>query len=118
MAWKTVPGYTNYECNHLGELRNKETGYVTKGGDAGRYLKTTVTSDKGKTKLEYMHILVCSAFHGPCPEGMVVLHKDNDRFNCKPTNLKYGTQSDNIKQVYKDNLRPSKTNNFKGFGGF
>lgn len=118
MAWKTVPGYSNYECNHLGEIRNKETNYVTKGGNAGRYLKTTVTCDKGKTKLEYMHVLVCSAFHGKRPEGKVVLHKDNDRFNCKPSNLHWGTQSSNIAQVYKDGIRPSKTSDFKGFNAF
>lgn len=118
MAWKSVPGYSKYEINEKGEIRTKETGYVTKGGDAGRYLKTNVTDDNDKTTLEYMHYLVCITYHGKRKEGMVVSHADNDRTNNAPANLSWTSQSDNVQKAYDDGLKPSKESLFEGFNNF
>lgn len=43
-----------------------------------------------------VHRLVCGAFHGNCPEGMECLHIDDDKFNNTPSNLKWGTRSQNL----------------------
>jgi hypothetical protein len=40
--------------------------------------------------------LVCSAFHGSRPEGMVVSHLDENSRNNKPDNLKWDTQKNNL----------------------
>lgn len=50
-----------------------------------------------KNSQNYMiHRLICTAFHGECPEGMECLHIDDDKLNNTPSNLKWGTRSQNI----------------------
>lgn len=109
VVWKKIPGYSRYLAGSDGTLRNLKTGGISKGGDAGRYLKVSVYKDGESTPhLEYLHILICTAFKGKRPKGTVVLHKDNDRTNVKPANLRWGTQSENIKDAYDDGLIGSK----------
>lgn len=105
ISWRKVPGYSQYEINTSGELRNLKTGRISKGGDAGRYLKVSVYPDGEKQPhLEYLHILVCKTYHGPGTKDQVVLHKNNIRTDVRPSNLKWGTQSDNIQSAYNDGL--------------
>jgi len=101
-----IKGYPGYAANRKGEILNKKTGHITKGGDAGRYLRVSVYKDGAKdATLEYVHDLVCTAFRGPRPAGLKVLHGNNQRFDNREANLNWGTQSSNIEQTYKDGLR-------------
>ena len=50
-------------------------------------------------KVRYVHQVVCETFHGPKPEGMEVLHLDDDKTNYDPSNLKWGTPSENRKMA-------------------
>lgn len=101
-----IPGFSGCCANESGEILTKKTGNITKGGNAGRYLKVSAyRTGADKPSLVYVHDLVCRAFHGPPPKGMVVLHGDDDRFNNAPSNLSWGTQSQNITDVYKNGLR-------------
>jgi hypothetical protein len=44
-----------------------------------------------------IHQAVCEAFNGPKPfEGAVVIHRDENALNNQPTNLKWGTQKENL----------------------
>ena len=44
-----------------------------------------------------VHRLVCEAFHGPAPFARaVVIHLDEDATNNKPSNLRWGTQKENL----------------------
>jgi hypothetical protein len=44
-----------------------------------------------------IHRLVCEAFHGPPPfPGAVVIHLDEDALNNRPSNLRWGTQKENL----------------------
>lgn len=55
-----------------------------------------VTLYKGKeAKKAYVHILVLTAFVGPCPIGMECRHLDRDTLNCRLSNLCWGTPSEN-----------------------
>jgi len=50
------------------------------------------------------HILMWEQFHGPVPDGLLVLHNcpDFDKRHCiNPAHLWLGTQSDNMKDAYK-----------------
>lgn len=40
--------------------------------------------------------LVCEAFNGPAPEGMVCMHLDENARNNVPDNLEWGTQKQNL----------------------
>lgn len=108
-GWYKIPGFEGYAANRKGELLFRKTGKITQGGVAGRYRKVSVYPDgANKPKLLYTHDLICRAFHGLPKRGQVVLHKDNDRLNLKPSNLKWGTQSENIQTMWDDDLRSSK----------
>lgn len=52
-------------------------------------------SDGVKPRHHQIHRLVLRAFVGPCPEGMEVLHADDDPMNNNLGNLRYGTRSEN-----------------------
>jgi hypothetical protein len=43
-----------------------------------------------------VHQLVCEAWHGPRPDGMEVLHQDEDGLNNRPSNLRWGTRKENL----------------------
>ena len=48
-----------------------------------------------------VHKLVALTFLGPCPEGKEVLHNDGDPKNNRLDNLRYGTRTENILDVFK-----------------
>lgn len=112
-GWYEIPGFSNYCANDKGHILNKKTKNFSVGGRAGRYLKVSAYKDgSNKPGLYYVHDLVCRAFKGPPQnDNLVVLHKDNNRNNNRPSNLSWGTQSENILQVYRDGLRYSKRYN-------
>lgn len=105
-TWKDVPGYSDVEVSSAGEVRFKSTGHTTLGGVAGAYRRVSVIVNQRtkERRLVYVHDLVCRGFHGLPSEGQVVLHKDDDKLNCKPTNVRWGSQSDNIRDAHANGL--------------
>lgn len=57
----------------------------------GRYLYVVL----GRRRKARVHILVAEAFLGQRPDGLWTLHWDDDRDNCRLSNLRYGTPADN-----------------------
>lgn len=49
-----------------------------------------------KDKTYKAHRLVCEAFNGPPPDGAVCMHMDENSRNNRPSNLKWGTQKENL----------------------
>lgn len=103
-----IPGYSKHLASKEGKILTKKTGNSTLGGIAGTYRKVKVYKDGSDTpELQYAHILVCRAFYGIPDSGMVALHLDNDCTNNDYKNLKWGTQSENIQQMWDDGSRES-----------
>lgn len=42
-----------------------------------------------------IHVLICEAFHGPRPDGLIASHLDDNKINNVPENLKWETASEN-----------------------
>lgn len=62
------------------------------GGRKKRLLVTTFRDGK-KTPMR-VDRLVAEAFHGPCPPGLCVIHRDGNHKNCAAANLYYGTHAE------------------------
>ena len=108
--WRAIPGTDGfYEASTHGRVRSVDR-VVTKSDNRdyrlkGRVLKPhTMTSGHLRVNIKIrgvafeplVHRLVMLAFVGPCPEGMEVCHGDGDPSNNYPSNLRYGTRSDNM----------------------
>ena len=48
-----------------------------------------------------MHQLVMLAFHGPPPPGLETMHLNGIPTDNRPENLKYGTHSENVTDMYR-----------------
>ena len=90
-----------YEVSSLGRVRT-----LPRHGRSGRILKLQEAKRGGYPAVSMsrnsigrtfkVHVLVARAFLGPKPDGMEVLHADDDKTNNAVTNLRYGTRSENL----------------------
>lgn len=103
--WLPVPGYEGfYEVSDLGRVRT-----VPRIDGMGRFVRARIRkpqwhghylglrlSVRGEITGRYLHRMVAAAFLGPCPDGMEVLHGDDDRMNNRLSNLRYDTRAANM----------------------
>lgn len=84
-----------------GDMRNRTTGpsrpktprILKPGRSSSGYWSVSFGREHGS---QSTHVLVATAFLGPCPKGQEVRHKDDDRSNSRWDNLEYGTRTQNI----------------------
>ena len=98
--WVYIPGFSGYRANALGEIRGlRRRGcdgrVLTPHVDRGGYPCVTLYGDNGVRKTFRVHNVIALVFHGPRPEGLVTRHLDGDQMNNVPSNLAYGTYSEN-----------------------
>jgi hypothetical protein len=84
--------FSGYLVSSDGEVR----------GRRGSILKQRLNDGYPQVKMSVhgwrkVHQLVCEAWNGPCPPGLVTRHRDGDRLNNLPGNLCWGTHSENQK---------------------
>ena len=112
MIVKPIPSIPGALANNLGQIKLPEvTAQMPHGGVrtyTTKWVDGCVRRSKKGAQHEYMgtlyrgknykiHRLVCEAFHGPAPDGKsVVMHLDEDGKNNAPSNLKCGTQKENL----------------------
>lgn len=93
-----LPGLSKYQIRADGEvvsLWSKEPKILRGGDDKDGYRKFVLIGDDGKRRYVRRASLVCTAFHGPRPDGMLVRHRDGSRQNDSKENLSWATQSEN-----------------------
>lgn len=109
--WQPIPG-CDYEASTCGRIRRVTGG---QGAIAGRVLagmrtnngyRTVQITKGGVRKTRHIHRLVAEAFHGPCPKGYHVNHKDGVKSNNRPDNLEYVSRSENMQHAYETGLNP------------
>ncbi len=115
--WRPVFGFPYYEASNLGRVRSiprlvqsgrgkpgvmvLRKGKILKQIPSKGYL---VVKLGGPNKAVGVHRAVALAFHGPCPEGLVVDHVDTNKHNNAPGNLEYVTNTENVKRQYAKGL--------------
>lgn len=71
------------------------------------YLKCTVRdATTGRRKSVGVHVLVCEAFHGPCPQGLQACHNNGNNFDNRSVNLRWGTPASNNEDRAKHGVLP------------
>ena len=91
--WKPIPGFDGYEASSAVRIRSVDR-QLSDGRRAGGvvlvateddngYLQVTL-SLAGKPRTIRVHVLVCTAFHGPRPRNREVRHLDGVKVNCRP----------------------------------
>lgn len=104
-TWCAIPGFSRYEVSDYGQVRSF-VGPRNRPHNPPKILKQTImrsghrnlrlTNDDGERCLWLVHRLVLTAFVGPAPDGMYGLHRDDDPSNNRLTNLRWGTQAENM----------------------
>lgn len=101
--WKPIPGYEGiYSVSDLGRVMRMggtpkcKRNRLLKPSDAGStgYLSVSLSVDNKRKGVD-VHLLVASAFIGPCPNGHNVNHKDTIKTNGRLSNLEYTTYQAN-----------------------
>lgn len=109
---KDIEGYNGYKINESGIVINKNGHVMRTAVNNSGYLRTALEKPDGSgRKNESIHRLVAQTFI-PNPDNLpIVMHIDNDPLNNHVSNLKWGTQSDNIQQAFDEGRR---TGPYKG----
>ena len=103
--WRSIPGWPEYQVSDTGavrrvgcasgarvgrilrQLRNKNTGYFS----------VCLSQHAVQVRID-VHRLVAIAFHGPRPSAdHLVAHNDGSRTNNHASNLRWATQSENVR---------------------
>lgn len=108
-TWRAVPGYEGiYEVSDAGRVRSLDRLDNRGRRTTGRVLAERPLRDgrvrvslakNGQTVDGYVYRLVLEAFVGPCPKGMEALHWDDVRSNNTLSNLRWGTRTDNMRDM-------------------
>jgi hypothetical protein len=103
--WRPIPSTPGYEASSLGRIRSVDRVVETVRGPSrrrGKVLALVLPKDgymqiatpgRGTRKV---HRLVAEAWLGPRPDGLHVLHGPGGQQDNRPSNLRYGTRSENM----------------------
>ena len=114
--WRDIPGWEGlYQVSNIGQVRSLDREIRCINGVLKRLRGKVLTPAAapsghmsvvlGRGNTKQVHQLVMSAFVGPKPAGMEVLHKDHNPGNNRRSNLKYGTRSENVLMDYDAGVR-------------
>jgi hypothetical protein len=106
-VWREIPDMDGrYFASNLGRIRGPRRVLKPFSAD-GRYLSVSVRKsyDVPLKKRFLVHRLVAAAFHGPCPFGLEVNHKNGIKNDNSSDNLEYVTKGENERHAHKIGLK-------------
>lgn len=92
-----IPGFPGYEASSLGQVishKQRAERVLRTWAHQDGYPMVNLWGPRGRQGFT-VHSLVALAFIGPRPGGMEVCHNDGDCLNNVPSNLRYGTRTEN-----------------------
>lgn len=114
-TWKEIPGYEGeYAASSMGRVKSlaRSINLANRWGPCVRTIPerllkqrklsgspypTVCLSQGGSHQNQYVHSLICSAFHGPRPSDRQTAHGDGNPENNAPGNLRWATVGENAK---------------------
>ena len=133
MEWRKVKSLSKYEISESGDVRSTDRTFPAKVDAMGRsippvhrkgvpikprkhefgYLMVTLIADDMSRVDRLIHNLVLTAYHGekPFPDA-VCRHLDGDKLNNHCSNLKWGTQQENVTDAVKHGTVPKAENHY------
>ena len=115
--WRAIPGYEGiYEVSDQGSVRSLDR--ITPHGRrlTGKLMKTSIGNHgypmanlcrRGKYQMFTVHRLVMLVFVGERPNGLAVMHLNGIRTDNRLSNLRYGTYSENNRDIVKHGRHPN-----------
>ena len=118
--WRDIPGYEgSYQASSLGRIRSlprlvpvhdRVHGISYSRPCPGVILRQAVCDRAGHVSVHLgrycrgipVHQLVMLAFHGFPPAGMEAMHLNGNPRDNRPENLRYGTHSENMTDMYRN----------------
>lgn len=118
--WRAIPGYAGaYEVSSLGRVRSVDRrvpgghggtrscrGRLLIPQGRGGYMQIGLRISHAARNTVSVHRLVASAFIGPCPSGMEVLHSNGECDDNRLENLRYGTRGENVEDTIRHGHHP------------
>ena len=107
--WKTIQSHADYEASNHGRIRRRvptrnargpqlPAGTILKGSRASHgYRQVRLSDGNGHAVDCLVHRLVLEAFYGVPFVGAVGCHINGDTADNQLSNLKWGTQSENVR---------------------
>lgn len=114
--WRPVADYPGYFVSNMGRVCSVDR-VVMRSNGAPQFCPGTLLRQKVKDSghlvvslsmraKEYVHVLVLTAFKGPCPVGSESLHDDDCPSNNQLSNLSWGTRSSNLYDAIENGKKP------------
>jgi hypothetical protein len=108
--WRDVPGRPGYIVSNLGRAAK----LMSLTPSARGYIQYPVPDGNGGRHRDYLHHWVMAAFVGPRPPGMWVLHANDRATDNRLENLRYGTPSENMDDMFMNGTRKKLTHCKRG----
>lgn len=94
MIVRITPEFPELVITDCGRVRGPSGKWLAFFPDHHGYLQFNVHRRPVRLRLT-VHNTVCTAFHGPRPDGLIVRHLDGNMVNNHADNLTWGTQEEN-----------------------
>lgn len=92
---RAIPGYEHYIVSRSGRIINRDGTVLKPATNESGYHRVWLYNEQGRTR-KRVHVIICETFHGPKPSPEhEVLHRDGNRTNNTPENLRWGTHQEN-----------------------
>ena len=98
--WKPITNHPGYEVSESGEVKSYlRTPKILKQATSKEGYRFVRLKQGDSYPIVYIHQLVCEVFNGARPEGMMCLHRDDNKCNNHYKNLRWGTRMDNCSDL-------------------